>query len=321
MSKGWLAVRSAVTFGLLALIANNIDIAGLGARFRALDFATAGMAVGLLMLQLWVAAYRWHLVANVYAPPVPVRILARFCFVAQFFSQLLPSTVGGDVIRTWLFQRQGSGLRPALLSILADRLFGVCALMLLVGLALTLPAAARIDPGARISILVLVTMGAGALVGLILCGFLPAAWFAHNRITRLLRDLTLGLRRLLSAGHRTWALAAVSLSIHAASIVGIWLISRAVGLSVGIGVLLVTVPIALIAAMVPISIGGWGVREGVLVTLLAIYDVARDGALAMSLLFGVALALASLPGAVLWLTTRFQSAEAAAAVQDAFHSY
>jgi hypothetical protein len=97
-------------------------------------------------------------------------------------------------------------------------------------------------------------------------------------------------------------------------------LARALDLHVGVLALATTVPVALLAASVPISIGGWGVREGVLVELLAAQGIAADSGLALSVLFGLALALASLPGGAWWLGGRPRLAQAAAAVESEYQA-
>ena len=59
---------------------------------------------------------------------------------------------------------------------------------------------------------------------------------------------------------------------------------------------------------VPISIGGWGLRELAVVSLLATHGVAPERALLFSVCFGLALAIGSLPGALAWILFPFPSA-------------
>ena len=59
---------------------------------------------------------------------------------------------------------------------------------------------------------------------------------------------------------------------------------------------------AMLAATIPISIAGWGVREGALVFLFGLYGVPAQSAFAVSILFGFCLILASAPGALVLLT-------------------
>jgi len=63
-------------------------------------------------------------------------------------------------------------------------------------------------------------------------------------------------------------------------------------------------PVLLLAHVFPISIGGWGVREAAAVALLGLTGVDATSALLVSVMFGALLVLATLPGAVFWLTLR-----------------
>ncbi len=64
------------------------------------------------------------------------------------------------------------------------------------------------------------------------------------------------------------------------------------------------VPAVGLTMMLPISFGGWGVREGVMVALLSALGVVPEKALALSPAQGLILLFASLPGGLLWLSYR-----------------
>ena len=61
------------------------------------------------------------------------------------------------------------------------------------------------------------------------------------------------------------------------------------------------ITVALLLAMAPVSIAGWGVREGVMVAGLGLLGVNADGALALSVLMGLVVLGISLPGGAAWL--------------------
>ncbi|MBE9556580.1 MAG: flippase-like domain-containing protein, partial [Proteobacteria bacterium] len=73
------------------------------------------------------------------------------------------------------------------------------------------------------------------------------------------------------------------------------------GLNVGLFESLVLVPAVILLSTVPVSIGGWGLREGLMVVALGLAGVPADAALSVSILFGLAMIVAGLPGGVLWL--------------------
>ena len=61
-------------------------------------------------------------------------------------------------------------------------------------------------------------------------------------------------------------------------------------------------PAVILITLIPLSFAGWGIREAAIVVMLEYASVTPDLALSLSILFGVALLAASLPGLVLWLS-------------------
>jgi len=60
-------------------------------------------------------------------------------------------------------------------------------------------------------------------------------------------------------------------------------------------------PPVILATVLPISIGGWGMRETAMVFMLSLVGVAPERAFLLSVLMGVVTVVMSLPGGVLWL--------------------
>ena len=67
-------------------------------------------------------------------------------------------------------------------------------------------------------------------------------------------------------------------------------------------------PAAIVAAALPVSLGGWGVREGAMVAGFALLGFDADAALLVSLLIGLSIAVLSLPGGLFWLLLRNETA-------------
>ena len=56
--------------------------------------------------------------------------------------------------------------------------------------------------------------------------------------------------------------------------------------------------------MLPISVGGWGVREVSMVGMLALVGIDKEAALTISVQLGILAIIASLPGAVIYAKRR-----------------
>jgi uncharacterized membrane protein YbhN (UPF0104 family) len=93
--------------------------------------------------------------------------------------------------------------------------------------------------------------------------------------------------------------------VHALTIVVIWSLGRAQGLLLPVSDAAILFTVMISVALVPISIGGWGLRELAVISLLGNHGVPPEKALLFSVCFGLTLAVGSLPGALAWLLYSF----------------
>jgi hypothetical protein len=91
---------------------------------------------------------------------------------------------------------------------------------------------------------------------------------------------------------------ALGLLYQALIVLAAWTLARAIDLDLSYTLLLVVTPLVIVVTLMPISIAGFGVREGGYVALLAQAGVSSTDATLLSLLNVAALAIATLPGAV-----------------------
>jgi hypothetical protein len=89
--------------------------------------------------------------------------------------------------------------------------------------------------------------------------------------------------------------------VHGLTILIVWSLARAQGLVLPPADAAVLFTVMIGVAIVPISIGGWGLRELAVVSLLGNLGVAPENALLFSVCFGLTLLLGSLPGALVWV--------------------
>jgi ADP-ribose pyrophosphatase len=138
-----------------------------------------------------------------------------------------------------------------------------------------------------------------------------------DRGLELLREFAAVLIRVLTA--RPQGPAVVGISITNQLVLG-WIIYFIAGrLHVEIGLLtaIALFTPAMLLSMVPISLGGWGVREAALVWLLGTVNVPQESSLAISVLFGIVSTAAGLVGGIVWLLERRPAAPARTPVSRA----
>ena len=96
-------------------------------------------------------------------------------FIAGFFNQTLPSSVGGDAVRIWLLARDNGGWRSATYSVLIDRVIGVFVLAFLVIVCLPWSFAVISDAAGRIALLIVGFGSIGACLIFLALGICPLA--------------------------------------------------------------------------------------------------------------------------------------------------
>ncbi len=231
----------------------------------------------------------------------------RFFWIGQFFNQLLPSTIGGDAMRAWLLSRHGPALPTAIKLTLVDRIAGVIALMLVMILLAGLPSASQPLIGEASHALGMIAVvgvcGLAATLAIVQQGFV-ARLVAGVRVLGPIIALLNELASLIRSPSRATLVLILALSVHACSIVAFWLAALSIGEPLGLLEAAVIVPPMLLIAMMPISVAGWGVREGVVLVGLRFQGVSAEASISIALLFGLALLIASLPGSLLWLARR-----------------
>jgi hypothetical protein len=308
-----LAAKLLVTGACFWYVSRQIDWRQVSSAIPLLDFRWAALAIFIAMLQIPLAGLRWHNIVDALA--ARNQQMTRIAMIAAtavglFFAQVLPS-VAGEGVRAWLLVRLGSNWRNAVTSAVIDRGVGVGLLIALGFVALLLPSG--LTALGRYRDVVLVVYGALILAGVL--GLLLAPKIvpplARGRYSRWFAMLAADVHRVL-LGSKGPVILTIGCLIHALTIVIVWSVGRAQGLALPLPDAAVLFTVMIGVVLVPISIGGWGLRELAVISLLASYGVAPERALLLSVCFGLALAVGSLPGALAWLLYPFAPAQRSA---------
>ncbi|MEW6254645.1 MAG: lysylphosphatidylglycerol synthase transmembrane domain-containing protein [Pseudomonadota bacterium] len=261
---------------------------------RSIIFSSA-----LLFAQPVLIGFRWKKILEIYGARPRVTRLVEITWISVFCNQFLPAGVGGDAVRVLMARQEQISLPVALTSVAIDRVVALLALAFSV-LVFTPILAPLVD----VSILVICALIGG--IGVAVAWGL-SLWLLKypNAVptSRILAKLMLGLRFVLYVLSDFWrSLTAFLLSVmvHFLSAIAFAFIALGVGIDLQFLDLMSVAMILTFAQVVPISIGGWGVREAAAVGLLAHFGVDGGMAIIASVLLGVAYLIASLPGAAIW---------------------
>ena len=291
-----LPARIAVTLALIALLAATIDWGAVGDAIADASWGWFVVAVALVVISFGVASARWRMLLVVADVPTSLLRATRAYFAGAFANNLLPTAFGGDALRAWLVARESRPFARSLTSVVVDRATALgCGLALAwVGVAVDPGSleASQLAPLAVVSALALVALGA-LLAALRVRGL---GRFVPERARPWLAEVAETLRVYVADRPLVALVLALGLGFQLLIVAATWALSETLGLGLDPSLIAVVVPLVLIATALPISVGGFGVREGSFVALLADAGVSAADATLLSLLSAAVMVLASLPG-------------------------
>ena len=259
------------------------------------------LALMMLTAQIGLLAARWRTIVVACGAELAFLPALQLSFIAAFFNQVLPSTVGGDGARIWLLARQGAaGWARATYSVLIDRIVGIFALALIVIACLPWTFELIHDPLARTLLLLI---GFGAVAGpviFVLIGPQFERLLARWALTRHLSAASRAAATLCRS--RSFAVVMIcSMTIHLLTIAAAWCCVKASAAAVDFTHVLFLMPPVLLISTVPISIAGWGVRETSMIAAFVFAGLAQSDGLTLSILFGAASFVVGIFGGIVWI--------------------
>jgi hypothetical protein len=280
-------LRAAVTIGVLALVLRLVPLETLLEGARRVPPALWLAVLGGFLLGHLVSAGKWRLLLAASGAHPRAPMVVRAHGAALFANLCLPSIVGGDLVRAGLVIQDGSPAGAVAVGGLADRVLDTGALTLVAALGGILAPRVLEGPAA----LVLAAGAAACLAAIV--GVVVFARVGHpERLPGPLARLAgpLAKVRVAAQGLAGRPGAAVVALLLALGVQGAFacanaVLGGAVGIDLPLAAWLLAWPLAKIVALLPISLGGIGVREAALAGLLLPFGVDPALAVAESLLW------------------------------------
>lgn len=298
---GWtdlakLTIRLLVTTAIFIFILHSLDLAHVVQALRQSNINLLLLALLMQFGSTAISAYRWQLIMQNINFHRSFSFYWRSYFKAMFFNQGLPANIGGDVLRVIDLVDCGFKKLDSICGVSLDRIVGLMALMLL---NLIFCAFAPNLLPAYLYYLLLFLMLGGLVCFFILFYIGRCAGLEAYPVPLVIKNLTKIF--YLAFAQRQIYLLISSMLIPLLAILGFFMAGSALGLNYGLVIYLIIVPPAILLTAIPISLAGWGVREGGLITLFALVGADKSTVLAMSILYGIMLIIVSLPGLFVYL--------------------
>lgn len=292
--KRRLLLRWLSTLVLLGLVLSFLEPAALADRVQELLLWPAVLAIAVSVLQVVASAWRWRYTAERLGLPLALPQAVREYYLGTFLNQVLPGGVAGDASRAWRHGRGAIGRGPALRAVMIERFSGqvVLAVLALVSVVSD-PSLRRLLDSAWNDMAWQLALPV-ALAGLVI---VVVHRLSPSSLQAFGRDIS---RALFSWPAFVWQWLSSILIILTYLLVFL-LAARVLGIDRPALEVLPLVPLILLAMLLPISVAGWGLREGAAALVWASVGWPPEEGVVIAVTYGVLVLLASLPG-VLVLT-------------------
>jgi glycosyltransferase 2 family protein len=293
-------IRIGVSVLLLTLIAWNTDWSDVAAKFANLRFEIWFAAIGVAALGQVASARRWQFYARELRFECSLAQYCAYYFIGTYFNLLLPTSVGGDVMRVWYLNGNSGRKWEALASVFLERLNGLLVLIAFAcfGVLITsVPLPSWIQASVW-GIAMCAVLGVAALPVLQRWEKLPL----HRR-----QQLQTALTLLRVPNVTAWA-TVMSVLVQLFGVISLWFIGLSLGLEIPVAFYFILGPMVSLLTLLPVSLNGMGVREGGTVLFLAHLHIDRGSALTLALVWFATGAAVSLAGGFIYLFGAFPKA-------------
>lgn len=282
-----LSVRILVSGALLFLVLRGVDFSSLLENIGGANFLVLAASFVCILANYFVSSYRWQALAEVKKIKASLWQFVRLYFIGAFFNNFLPTSVGGDVVKAYRLAGTTDRKVDAVSSVFTERLTGVLVLAL-------------VSWGGFIYYFW--PKSVWISVGLLFLGVF-GIWLSPRlvRVHPLLQKFYDSVISYRSEPAVLFKAIWTSFVVQAFAITTQYLVFVALGLKVSYLYCLFVIPVATVASMVPISINGLGIQDGLYVFFLERVGVVPEAALAASLVYHALRLGSSLIGGVLYL--------------------
>jgi uncharacterized membrane protein YbhN (UPF0104 family) len=284
-------LRLAAGVAILWFLVRDVGAAPFEDGLRAVTWQAVVAAATLTGLTTGFSAWRWRVVARALGVDIGLPDAIGAYYRSLFLNSVLPGGILGDVHRAVTHGRRAGDVARGVRAVAWERLCGqVIQAVVTVVVLLTLPSPVR-------PVLPYVLAGLAGVAGCAALVGWRAARRGRSRLTRAARVVSADLRHDLLAPGVWPRLALASVLVVAGHTATFVIAARVAGSTAPLGELIALLMVVQISAVIPLSIGGWGLREGAAAWAFGTAGLGAAAGVTIATLYALLMLVAVSPGA------------------------
>jgi uncharacterized protein (TIRG00374 family) len=295
--------RIAMSLLILGLLLRQLPLSDLGDTISKISLVLWTLCVVAFLAGHILGVFKWRLWVNTGSNSLSLKTAFRCYFAGLFASLFLPSLAGGDVLRAGLAIRTVSAKEGVVLGTFLDRFFDTVSLAVLILAGAFFSAGALTSEDRRLLYWIFVPALIVAVIGTIFCLLPFQERFPGKAGTAILRLRNM-IQHLIKNPQRTLMGFALGTLIQGGFVLISAFLGTKCGIDLPLSIWFLAWPLAKLSAMLPISMGGLGVREVVLATVLSRYAIPYSNSVGIGLLWETIIMAGSGLGGVFYYFSR-----------------
>ena len=248
-------------------------------------------------IQYVLSAYRWMYISSKNGSEMNFLYCLKFYYISTFINNILPGGVVGDIYRAYSARESDNNLinlSKSVQGIVFERLSGQIMMFFIFLISLTFFFLINAK-----YVAFLFTVVPVLLITFIIYIVVKKIYF--NKISS--NEIVINFRKIFS-GKIFWNHTIISFFVVLSYIVIYIISAEALGLSIDYFTFFVFTPIVLFSMTLPVSIGGWGVREGTALLIAFLLGLSASSSISVAVMYGILNLFCSLPGLYFLLSLR-----------------
>lgn len=300
--KSRLILRIAISLALLLFIIYNTGVATISTQLAGIIIPLFLLCITVENIGVAISAKKWHLLLNAKGIKIGYTESLAYYYIGSFFNAMMPSSIGGDVVKSYKLGIKTDSVEAFSASIM-DRITGLIAVVL-IALGAVITSYTLVPRTALILALVLSTLFLFSLTLFLKTTIIErtitmifSRWeHIHTFLNKVASSLKTYHDKKLIALTLLF-----SIIFHILLILNNYLLSLALGLDIDLYYFFIFIPIAEILVSLPISIQGFGVREGTYALLFPSAGVAKAASFSLGFLDQIVKVITSAIGGVVYV--------------------
>lgn len=287
-------LKVAISAAIIVLLMSRMDLSSLGSQMAQVQMTGMVWAGLFVLLQIALLAWRWCDLVNLdqQEPDLTYSESLKITLASLLANVLFITSISGLVVRVGLTVHHGINLTKTICAAIADRLMTLLALMVLAVLFVpffddfvdeTLHNATY----ATMCVMVFTVL---IFIPLFFSKAIKESFMSIPKIDQC-------INYMMAAKQNRTILARIILNSLTAQLfyfISVYFIGLASGIEFSFFDLLTVLPVITLIASLPVSFGGWGVREGAFVLGLALIGIPEETAFLISIQIGLLTMIATI---------------------------